>query len=104
MQELWLWGFTRGSALLTCIYEFSVFHKVPGLKTGRGIHQKTERTQFTVTASSKGQSHEPHATAKPYLFILHVMIGNHYIFDNRYPFYIFKRNPHKASYGENLFS
>lgn len=42
MQELWLWGFTRGSALLTCIYEFSVFHKVPGLKN-RERHPSEDR-------------------------------------------------------------
>lgn len=51
---------------------------------------------FTATASWKGHSHEPHTMAKPYLFILHIMIGNYYTFGNRYPFYATNQHSYKA--------
>lgn len=49
---------------------------------------------FTVTGSWKGQSHERHA--KPYSFILHIMVRNRSIFGNSYPFYTFKKNPYNG--------
>ena len=84
----------------TCmhIYEFSLFHKVAGLFRKKRERRPLEEEADMVYSDCLMERPVPWActTAKPYLFILHIMIGNPRIFGNRDTFYIFKKNPYNG--------
>lgn len=101
-------GFCKMFGTCMCIYELSLFHKVSGLKKGgKDIHEKSKKAWFMVAASWRGQFHEPGAIAKPYLFLLHLMMENPCSIGNvslKRIFISLKRIHMAAENGGNVFS
>lgn len=89
MRELWLQAFTKWSVPAGAFTHSHCSHNIPELKKRGRTSVRGER--------GCGVQWLPHGKARPtnhrLLFILHIMIGNHHIFGNRYPLYIFTKNP-----------